>query len=171
MNNQSSQIFGIFNVFFSFPKASYQEGDSVKEVVLEQGGEAGNPVTIGDYEGKWLVLFFYPMDNSPGCTKEAKTFSSLIDEFHNQNAEVIGVSINSEEKHQKFIEKQNLRVKLISDSKGRLAILFGIKILFGMCARDSIIINPEGKVEAIYKGVNPSASPEQILNQIKTHNS
>lgn len=170
MTTQSSQIFGIFNIFFSFPKATYTTGSDVRDVVLKEGNKKAPSITIGDYEGKWLVLFFYPMDNSPGCTKEAKTFSTLIEDFHQQNAEVIGISTNSEEKHQAFIEKHNLKVNLITDSDGVLAKLFGIKILFGMCSRDSVIVNPKGQVEAIYNGVSPSSSPQQILNQIKEKN-
>lgn len=170
MSTQSSQIFGIFNILFSFPKPTYEEGEDVSDVILQEEPESGKPKTVGDFRGKWLVLFFYPMDNSPGCTKEAMKFSDLIEDFQGQNAEVIGVSTNSEEKHQKFIEKQDLKVKLLADKEGRLAKLFGIKILFGMCSRDSVIINPEGKVDTIHHGVSPTASPDQILAQITEKN-
>lgn len=157
-------FFGIFGVLFNFSGGEIEEGQDVTPISLPNGE------TFGDYKGKWLVLYFYPKDNTPGCTQEAKTFSSMIKDFQEQDAEVIGVSADSEENHQKFREKHDLQVKLLSDPDGKLAKKFGIRILFGMCARDTVLINPEGKVEAIYKGVNPKAGPEQVLNYIQNEN-
>ena len=149
---------------FNFSSGEIEEGQDVTNLALS------DDYSIKDFKGRWLVLYFYPKDGTPGCTKEAETFTSMIDQFHDQGAEVIGVSTDSEESHQKFKEKHNLKVHLLSDPGGKLARKFGIKIIFGMCSRDTVLINPQGKVEGIYKGVNPKGSPQKMLDYIKDTN-
>ena len=168
MAQENKQIFGIFNILFSFSGGEIHEGQDISDLKLNKDEE--DELKVKDFKGKWLVLYFYPKDNTPGCTKEARTFSSMINEFHEQDAEVIGVSTDSGNSHREFKQKHNLKIRLLSDPDGKLAKQFGIKIIFGMCARDTVLINPEGKVEKIYKGVDPKASPGQIYEYIKDQN-
>ncbi len=155
---------GILGLAFNFSSGEIKEGQDVSDLQLS------DRLKVGDFKGSWLVLYFYPKDNTPGCTKEAKTFSSMLDDFHDLGAEIIGVSGDSEKSHEKFKEKHDLRVKLISDPNSELAKKFGIKVFFGLCSRDTVVINPDCKVEAIYTGVNPKAGAQQVYDFIKDKN-
>ena len=154
--------------FFNFSEGEISKGQDVKD--LQLGRENGEPLTVKDFSGKWLVVYFYPKDNTPGCTKEAQTFSEMMADFREQEAEVIGVSADTEASHQQFKEKHDLKVRLLSDPDGELARKFGIRIMFGMCSRDTILINPDSQVDAIHKGVSPKGSPGKLLTYIKNQN-
>jgi peroxiredoxin Q/BCP len=162
------QPFGIFGVLFSFKKGALEEGDDVSQLTLND--ETGQPLTFDQFNGQWMVLYFYPKDNTPGCSAQAQTFSSMLDEFHEANAEVIGISTDSEESHQKFRDKKEVKVRLLTDPGGEIAQKFGVKIVFGMCARDTVLINPQGTIEKIFKGVNPKANPGEVLSYIQENN-
>jgi peroxiredoxin Q/BCP len=105
----------------------------------------GKPVQLSQYRGKWVVLYFYPKADTPGCTAQGKEHSRLYDKFLSNKAVVFGVSI---------------------DDKGEVAKAYGVKLFFGMYSRDTILINPEGKVEKIYRGVDPKGDPNQVLSYI-----
>lgn len=122
---------------------------------------------LGSLRGQWVVLYFYPMDDTPGCTHQAKEFSRLKPEYDKLNAIVFGVSTQSIESHKKFRKKHNLTIRLISDEKGELAKLFGVNVFMGMCSRDVVLIDPKGKVVMIEKGVSPDNSPKQVLERIR----
>lgn len=164
----AQQVFGIFNVLFSFSSGTVEEGDDINSLTLHEDEQ--DKLTVKDFNGKWLVLYFYPKASTPGCTKEALTYNDLLHEFKNSDAEVIGVSTDSASSHEKFREKQNLSLRFISDPKGSLAKKFGITIMLGMCARDTVLIDPKGKVDTIYKGVDPKANAREVLNYIQTQN-
>jgi thioredoxin-dependent peroxiredoxin len=148
-------------MLFNF-SSGLSEGDDVTYLLLKDTDQ--QPV---DFSGKWTILYFYPMNDTPGCIAQAIGYSNLIVEFNNIGAQVIAINTGSEVSHSKFKEKYNLKVRQISDKKGKLAKAFGIRLLIGICARDTIVINPEGKVEAIFRGVNPKSDPEKMLNFIK----
>lgn len=161
-------VFGIFNVLFSFSSGTIEEGDDINSMILWKDGES--QLTVGDFNGKWLVLYFYPKANTPGCTKEALTYNDLLDEFEDSDAEVIGVSTDTPSRHEQFRQKQSLSLRFISDPDGVLAKKFGITIMLGMCARDTVLIDPKGRVDTIYKGVDPKANARDVLNYIQTQN-
>jgi peroxiredoxin Q/BCP len=95
---------------------------------------AGKQECLRDFEGKWVVLYFYPKDNTSGCTREAMDFSERLAEFEKLNAAVIGISPDSPASHQKFVEKHNLRVLLLSDERHEVADAYGVwklKRLYG----------------------------------------
>lgn len=146
-------------------------GDKVDFEIIETNGEI---IKSEDLKGKWVVLYFYPKDNTPGCTTEAKNFTSLIDEFKKMNAEIIGVSPDSIEKHKKFITKHNLKVKLGSDENKEILEKFGVwqlKKMFGKeyygVVRTTFLIDPEGKIAHIWKKVKVKDHTEDVLNKIK----
>lgn len=165
----AQEIFGMFNVLFSFSSGSVSEGDDINELTLWHEAE-GEPVKVRAFNGKWLVLYFYPKANTPGCTKEALNFNELLTAFQNSDAEVFGVSTDTPSKHQQFKEKQDLNLRFISDPEGTMAKAFGITILLGMCARDTVLVDPKGRVDTIYKGVDPKANAQEILNYIQNQN-
>ncbi|MCL4378685.1 MAG: peroxiredoxin [Actinobacteria bacterium] len=120
---------------------------------------------LSDYKGKWIVLYFYPKDDSPGCTKEAANFRDNIDQFHNLNVEIIGISSDSPESHKKFINKYNLKILLLSDTKKEVIKEYEAGGL--ITRRISYLINPEGKIEKIYPKVNPSKHAQEILKDLR----
>ena len=120
----------------------------------------GETVELHDFEGKWTVLYFYPKDNTSGCTKEAIDFSELLPQFKKLNAVVVGVSLDSSESHVKFIEKQNLSVDLLSDPDKKIMKKYGawgMKKNYGReyegVIRSTFLISPEGKIAEMWSKV------------------
>mgnify|MGYP000117786327 CR=1 FL=1 len=108
---------------------------------------------LDNFRGKWVALYFYPKDNTSGCTREAIDFSNNIEEFDKLNAVVIGVSPDSVESHRRFIEKHNLKVKLLSDGKHEVLKRYGVwqlKKMYGReyygVVRSTFLINPAGEI-------------------------
>ncbi|MCJ7702255.1 MAG: peroxiredoxin [Anaerolineales bacterium] len=118
-------------------------------------------VSLGDFSGKWLVLYFYPKDDTPGCTKEACDFTDGLSDFSTLDAEVVGVSIDDTESHRKFIAKYNLGINLLSDPEKVVHKAYGawgIKKNYGKeyegTIRSTFIISPEGKIAASWRNVS-----------------
>lgn len=137
---------------------------------FEVNDQDGNPVRLSDYKGKKVVLYFYPRDNTPGCTAEACNLRDNYSEFQNQGYEILGVSTDSEKSHQKFIEKQSLPFKLLADTEKQIHEKFGTwveKSMYGKkymgTARQTFVIDEEGKVENIIEKVKTKDHTAQIL--------
>lgn len=117
-------------------------------------------ICLRDLRGKWIVLYFYPKDNTPGCTTEACDFSDAAPDFSSINAIIIGVSADSTAKHRDFIDKKDLSITLLSDESTSMLQAYGIwqlkknygKEYMGI-VRSTLIINPEGVIKAIWKNV------------------
>lgn len=124
-----------------------------------------NDHSLSDYKGKWIVLYFYPKDNSPGCTTEAKSFSDSIDKFKQLNAEVIGISPDSPSSHKKFVQKYDIPVILLSDPKKEVIKKYHAAGF--ITKRISYLINPQGMIEKKYLSVNPAKHAEEILDDLK----
>jgi len=135
----------------------------------------GNVKTLADYAGKWLVLYFYPKDDTPGCTTEACTFRDerdAIAEFG--NAEVVGVSKDSVKSHKKFVDKYHLSFTLLSDTEHKVIEAYDswkLKKFMGReylgTERNTFIINPEGKIAKEYRGVDPKTHAGQIIADLQ----
>ncbi|MCS7153917.1 MAG: peroxiredoxin [Bacteroidia bacterium] len=136
---------------------------------LSAPDETGRIVSFGALRGQWVVLFFYPHDDTPGCTRQAKEFSRLHSEFQRLGAQVYGVSTQSSESHRAFKKKHNLTVPLLVDENGKLSDFFGVKRLMGLCSRDVVVINPQGMVALFRQGVSPDTSPKEILAWLKSN--
>lgn len=135
-----------------------EEGTKAPEFSLPDS--RGERVSLRDYAGKWLVLYFYPKDNTLGCTREALDFSRLKEEFEKSGAYVVGVSPDSSESHRKFIEKHELAIPLLSDSEKKVLRAYGAwgtKKNYGKeyegVIRSTFIISPDGIVKAIWRSV------------------
>lgn len=136
--------------------------------------QKGNTHKLSDYLGKWVLLYFYPKDDTPGCTKEACSFRDSWAELKKQKAVVLGVSGDSVESHGKFSKKYNLKFPILADEKRKVLEKYGAvkeKSMFGKTflgiQRMSFLINPEGKIEKIYKTVKPAIHAEQVLKDLK----
>ncbi|MCK6526992.1 peroxiredoxin [Myxococcota bacterium] len=135
-------------------------------------GDAG-PVSLADFAGKWVVLFFYPKDNTPGCTLEAQQFRDLYPEFLARGAEVLGVSADSVRSHQGFRDRQGLTFPLLSDpGKATLQAYgaFGIKKMYGKevqgIVRSTVLVDPHGNVARVWPKVTVDGHARKVLEAI-----
>ncbi|MDR1090028.1 MAG: thioredoxin-dependent thiol peroxidase [Prevotella sp.] len=147
-------------------------GDKIPDILGKD--QSGKELKAGDFAGKKLVLYFYPKDNTPGCTAEACSFRDNFGELRKAGYQILGVSVDSENSHRKFIEKQQLPFPLIADTDKRLVGLFGVwgeKTLAGRkymgTFRTTFLINESGIIENIIapKEIKTKEHAEQILNQ------
>jgi len=130
-------------------------------------------ISLKDFKGSYLVLYFYPRDNTPGCTTEAKDFSSLIDAFDARNTKIVGVSRDSMTKHENFKTKQELKVILASDEAGNTTESYGTwveKNMYGKThmgvARETFLIDPAGKIIKLWKKVRVKGHAQEVLEAI-----
>ncbi|MFO0971136.1 MAG: peroxiredoxin [Candidatus Saccharimonadales bacterium] len=132
----------------------------------------GNTKTLGDFAGLWLVLYFYPKDDTPGCTVEACSLRDAYDELIDLGAQVVGVSKDDEESHRKFKAKHKLNFTLLSDPTGKTIEAYGAwgPKMFGKLGiqRKTFLINPEGKVVKTYGRVTPLGHGEQVIADLKS---
>jgi peroxiredoxin Q/BCP len=131
-------------------------------------------ICLRDFQGSWIVLYFYPKDNTPGCTAEAVDFSSNLEEFNKLGATVIGVSPDSVKKHQNFIKNKSLKIMLLSDTEKEVCSLFGVwrlKKNFGReymgVVRSTFLINPDGVVAHKWENVRVKGHIEAVLKRLK----
>ncbi|MBL6450028.1 thioredoxin-dependent thiol peroxidase [Fulvivirga sp. 29W222] len=143
-------------------------GDNAPD--FEVNDQDGNPVKLSDYKGKKVALYFYPKDNTPGCTAEACNLRDNYTELQNQGYEILGVSTDSEKSHKKFIEKQELPFKLLADTEKQIHEKYGTwieKQMYGRkymgTARYTFIIDEEGKIKNIINKVKTKEHAAQIL--------
>ena len=152
-----------------------QVGDSVPDFCLPNQDE--EEICFRDIKGRWIVLYFYPKDNTPGCTTEACDFTAALPDFDKLEAIVLGVSPDSPEKHRKFIEKKELKITLLADEEKELCNLFGVwqlkkfmgKEYMGV-VRSTFIISPEGKIAASWDKVRVKGHVSEVketLGQLK----
>jgi thioredoxin-dependent peroxiredoxin len=133
----------------------------------------GNPVNLQDLRGKWVVLYFYPRDNTPGCTKEACGFRDRYPEYQEQGVVVLGVSTDSPQAHQKFIRRYNLPFPLLCDPDAQVATAYesyGLKKFMGKefigVFRHTFLIDPDGKIAKIYRKVKSDGHAAEVLDDL-----
>ena len=132
--------------------------------------QKGRLHSIEDYRGKWVVLYFYPKDGTPGCTTEACEFRDNIFAFRDANSQILGVSLDDEESHKAFAEKHGLPFPLLADTNGTAADAYNVKSrILGMtlAKRQTFLIDPEGNVAKHYDKVDPEAHTAQVLADLE----
>lgn len=131
----------------------------------------GDQHNLEDYKGKWVVLYFYPKDDTPGCTTEACSLRDARDDIAELGAEIIGISKDQASDHEKFKAKYSLNFTLLSDPEGKVIEAYGAwgKKMFGRegILRKTFIIDPNGMVQKVYGRVTPLGHGEQVLEQLK----
>jgi len=130
----------------------------------------GRQVSLSEFKGKWVVLYFYPKDDTPGCTTEACHFRDDFKLLENLGAQVIGMSIDDSFSHKKFAEKYNLPFPLLSDASGEVASLYGALnnfLVIKLAKRYTYLINPHGKIAKIYLSVDTSKHSQEIIEDLK----
>jgi len=136
--------------------------------------ENNNNVCLHDFENKWKIIYFYPKDNTPGCTQEAKDFTKLKEEFEKLGAVIIGISPDSSSSHKKFIEKHKLSVILLSDKEKRLIkkAAWGKKKVFGKekegLIRTTYLVSPNNIIIRVWSPVKVKGHAEEVLNTLKS---
>jgi len=133
--------------------------------------QTGKWHALKDYRGKWVVLYFYPKDGTPGCTTQACEFRDNIFAYRKLNAVILGVSVDDVESHKTFSEEQNLPFPILADSDKKVTKEYGtLKLYMGtleMARRDTFIIDPEGRVAKHYVSVDPKGHSELVLTDLK----
>ena len=148
-----------------------KEGDKAPSFSLKD--QNGKIHKLSDYKGKKLVLYFYPKDNTPGCTKEACAFRDIFEDYKKHNIAVLGISKDTEKSHKNFIEKHNLPFNLLIDENRDVLEKYGAwtkkslygKIFMGI-QRITYVIDEQGKILKAYKKVKPEEHAKQILQDI-----
>ena len=124
---------------------------------------------LSDYEGSWVILYFYPKDDTPGCTTQACDFRDAVKRIIASKSNVFGVSLDSVESHKRFANKNNLPFSLLSDESGEVSEAYDSLnnfMSFKSAKRNTFIIDPDGKVAKIYLSVKPSTHSQMVLNDL-----
>jgi peroxiredoxin Q/BCP len=128
--------------------------------------QQGPSVSLKDYRGNWIVLYFYPKDQTPGCTREAHNFQVDQSKYAARSAVVLGVSVDSVDSHKKFCAKEGLNFKLLADSDGKVSQAYGSLKNLGVirfAARHTFLIDPTGKIAKTYTSVDPARHSAEVL--------
>jgi peroxiredoxin Q/BCP len=147
--------------------AAPPEGSSAPDFTLPS--QDGSSVSLKDYRGKWVVLYFYPKDQTPGCSREAHNFQADQSKYAERNAVVLGVSLDSVESHKKFCTKEGLNFKLLADTDHKVTDSYGSLTNLGVvkfAARHTFLIDPSGKVAKAYTSVDPVKHSAEVLAEL-----
>ena len=128
--------------------------------------------SLSDFKGEWVVLYFYPKDDTPGCTTEACSFRDNMEIISKLNTNILGVSVDSQESHKEFSEKYSLPFPILADVNGEVAKKYdsyGSFVGFKYASRHTFIINPSGKIHKVYKKVNPSKHASEVIEELKNN--
>lgn len=149
-----------------------KEGDTAPDFATRD--ERGQNVRLSDFRGQRVVLYFYPKDDTPGCTKEACSFRDNFEAYTDAGIKVLGVSLDSEDSHQAFISKYNLPFTLLSDTDHTVSDAYGVygeqswkgKTFMGV-SRKTFLIDEEGKIKKIFDKVNVEQHADEVMESFK----
>ncbi len=137
---------------------------------FELADQNGELHSLEDYRNQWVILYFYPKDETPGCTTQACEFRDSILAYRELNAQILGVSFDDVESHKAFAENHGLPFPLLADTSGETSMAYGVKTrMFGMtmAKRQTFIIGPDGNVARHYEKVDPQAHSAEVLKDLK----
>ena len=141
---------------------------------FELADQDGKFHKLSDYRGQWTLIYFYPKDDTPGCTKEACAIRDMMPDFKKLKLQVFGISVDSVKSHKKFEEKYDLPFTLLADENKKVVEQYGVwgqKKFMGReymgTLRTSFLINPDGEIAKIYDGVKPEVHAEEVLEDLK----
>ena len=152
------------------------DGDALDRTLLELplALSGGATATLADYAGKWLVLYFYPKDSTPGCTTEGLDFNALLPQFRKLGAEVLGVSRDSVKSHDNFCARQGFRFPLVSDGEEALCKAFDViheKNMYGRkvlgVVRSTFLVSPDSRIAREWRGVKVPGHAQAVLDALK----
>jgi len=132
--------------------------------------QSGKPHALADYQGKWVVLYFYPKDDTPGCTEEACSFRDDLSALTGMGAQVVGVSVDDTDSHAEFAKKYHLPFPLLADKDGQVAARYGALLNLGLlrfAKRYTFLVDPQGKIAKTYLKVETSRHSKEIIEDLK----
>jgi thioredoxin-dependent peroxiredoxin len=144
--------------------ATPSQGSAAPDFTL--ASQEGASVSLQDYRGSWVVLYFYPKDQTPGCTREAHNFQVDQSKYAERHAVILGVSVDSVDSHKKFCAKEGLNFKLLADSDGKVSREYGSPTNLGVtkfASRHTFLIDPSGRVAKAYTSIDPGRHSEEVL--------
>ena len=162
-------VISIFVWADAYTDAQPTVGDSAPTFKLQD--QNGDWHTLGDYKGKYVVLFFYPKDGTPGCTTEACNFRDNIFAFDDLNTQILGISLDDVDSHKEFSEKYSLPYPILADIEKESAVDYGVLGKFMMMTitkRESFIIDPDGLIVKHYKNVDPEKHTDEVIEELKS---
>ena len=132
--------------------------------------QEGKNVSLHDFKGKWVVLYFYPKDFTQGCTIEAHNFQADQAKYDQMNAAIVGVSVDTVDSHQEFCTKENLTFKLLADEKKEVVNTYGSVMNMGkmgdVAARNTFLVDPQGTIRQVFLKVNPNPHSKEVLEAL-----
>ena len=161
----------VLSACFAFTGAvagDFSVGDPAPDFELQD--QNGDVHTLEDYRDQWVALYFYPKDDTPGCTTEACEFRDDIFKFRRMGCQVIGVSMDDAESHREFAEKHGLPFPLLADTEGTAADAYGVRggmLGMSMAKRETFLIDPEGNIAKHYRKVDPETHSSEILADLE----
>jgi peroxiredoxin Q/BCP len=129
----------------------------------------GSQVSLKDFKGKWVVLYFYPKDFTSGCTMEARNFQRDLAKYEGADAVILGISVDTAQSHKDFCAKEGLNFKLLADPDAKVSTEYGSVMDYKgskLAARNTFVINPKGEIAKVYTGVKPAEHSEQVLKDL-----
>ena len=159
----------VLMTMFNLARADVLKIDSVAPE-FELQDQTGKSHFLADYQGQWVVLYFYPKDDTPGCTTEACAFRDEYRVLSALNTQILGVSMDSIESHADFSEKYSLPFPLLADIDGHVANQYGALASLGpikFAKRHTIIISPMGKIKKVYRNVDPALHSEEVIGTLR----
>jgi len=128
--------------------------------------QTGRRWRLRDERGRWVVVYFYPKDATPGCTREACAFRDVWDRYRAAGVQVFGVSLDSTDSHRRFAAAERLPFPLLSDARGAWVAAFGVPVTLGMASRVTFVLGPDGRVAHVYPKVDPGVHAAQVLTDV-----
>jgi peroxiredoxin Q/BCP len=153
---------------FAASAATPAEGTQAPEFTLPD--QTGRLRQLAEWRGKWVVLYFYPKDDTPGCTEEACTFRDDLEQLSALGAQVVGISIDTTASHKAFADKYHLPFPLLADAKAEVATSYGALsdwVVMKLAKRYTFLINPQGKIAKVYLSVDTSRHSAEIVNDLR----
>jgi thioredoxin-dependent peroxiredoxin len=151
--------------------AAISAADTMPQVGQQAPGftlpsQDGTNVSLKDFKGKWVVLYFYPKDKTPGCTIEAHNFQRDLDQYNKKKAVIVGVSVDSSDSHKEFCAEQSLTFKLLADTQKKVVATYGSTMEFRgetIAARNTFLVDPKGNIAKVWTKVEPNKHSEEVL--------
>ena len=164
------RILLLLSLSFALPAfaAAPVDGSAAPEFKLQD--QKGQWHTLADHRGKWIVLYFYPKDDTPGCTTEACNFRDQVFKLREAGADVLGVSLDDVKSHAEFAEKYKLPFPLLADTSHEASTAYGVltsTLGFKHAKRETFIISPTGIIAKHYEGVDPKKNAQQVLEDLE----
>jgi thioredoxin-dependent peroxiredoxin len=147
--------------------AAPQVGQMAPDFTLPS--QDGSKISLHDFRGKWVVLYFYPKDGTSGCTLEAHNFERDLPKYQQFNAEIVGVSVDSADSHKDFCAKQGLHFKLLADTEKKVSEEYdSLMMIIHFSSRNTFLIDPAGRIAKVWIGVSPAKHSEEVLSALST---